>query len=90
MSDERWVIVDSEDGLDVFGPYDLTELRAAMLEDLIIQVGDEDDTPEAEAAEYRAMETHSLIDEYTGTTGTQIVVISGPTAEWRQEVATNG
>lgn len=84
-TEDRFVIVEPDDG-DVFGPYNKAELRMAMLEDLIQRDGDEDDTPEHEAAEYRAMTTESLFDEYVSTTGCDIRIISSPTAEWRRSV----
>ena len=81
----RFCIVSPDDG-DVFGPYDRREIRAAMLDDLC----DPDIATPTEATEYRAMTIDSLIDEYQDTTGAEIRVMSEPTDEWRQEVATDG
>lgn len=80
VDDRRWVIVD--DG-DAFGPYSERELRTAMLEDLC----DPEISTPLERIEYQAMTTQSLMQEYVGINDTQIIHISEPTPEWRQEVA---
>lgn len=72
----RFAIVEPEEQ-EVFGPYTEHELRMAMLDDLI-GGGDLDDDPRAEWAEYMAMTTDSLIDEYIQTTDCNVVVVNEP------------